>query len=90
LLPRRGRETGPIAAVPPPATLYARVLFLRRTRLRWWVRSIYLEGAVVVGFVLYLANVASAWVIVVLPAAIAVMVKVYDLVVSATARLPPH
>ncbi len=76
-------------AAPAAATLYGRLLRLRAVRLRWWVRAIYVEGAVAVGIVLYLADWASAWVLLALPAAVAVAVKLYDLVlVVATGGSP--
>jgi hypothetical protein len=74
-------------AEPTARTWYATVLRLRRVRLHWLVRALYLEGAAVVGIVLYLADAASAWVIVALPAAVAVAVKIYDVVLEAT--VPP-
>ena len=88
-LRRTPERAGP--SEPPPAagrTWYARILRLRRVRLHWLVRALYLEGAAVLGIVLYLANAASAWVILALPAAIALAVKVYDLVLDATGPPP--
>lgn len=81
LAPPLGHER-PLPLLPGD-TLYGRVLLLRRVRLRWWLRALYLEGAIVAGFVLYLADWASAWVMVALPAAIGVAVKVYDLALVA-------
>ncbi len=75
---------GGTAPTRPARTWYGTVLRLRRARLHWLVRALYLEGAAVLGIVLYLANAASAWVILALPAAIAVAVKLYDMVLDAT------
>jgi hypothetical protein len=73
----------PVAARQP---LYARLLRLRRTRLHWLLRALYFEGALALGVVLYLADAASAWVIVALPVTIAVAVKIYDVVSDSIAR----
>lgn len=76
------RQEHTVRAASPAAGagVYGRVLRLRRTVLPWWLRAVYVEGSVLVGFVLYLADAASAWVIVVLPLAVAASVKLYDAV----------
>lgn len=76
----RQQHTVRAASHAPGAGVYGRVLRLRRTVLPWWLRAVYVEGAVLVGFVLYLADAASAWVILVLPLAVAASVKLYDAV----------
>jgi uncharacterized membrane protein (DUF485 family) len=62
---------------------YGRLLRLRHLRLRAWQRITLAEGSVVVGLLLALAELASAWVIVVLPVAVAAMVKLHDAVQGA-------
>lgn len=68
----------------PALGLYGRLLRLHRTALPWWLRAVYVEGAVLLGFVLYLADAASAWVMLALPVAIAAAVKVYDTALAST------
>jgi hypothetical protein len=63
-------------------TLYVRLLRLRRVRPGFWTETLYVYGAALVGVVLYLADLATAWTILVLPLTVAVTVKVYDLVTS--------
>jgi hypothetical protein len=63
-----------------PAPLYWRLLRLRYTRPNGWLRALYFEGAVALGVVLVLADVASVWTIVVLPLIVAVVVKANDVV----------
>jgi hypothetical protein len=62
------------------APLYWRLLRLRHTRPNGWLRALYFEGAVTLGVVLVLADVASVWTIVVLPLIVAVVVKANDVV----------
>lgn len=64
-------------------TWYVRVLRLRRVHPGFWAETLYVYGSLLVGVVLYLADLATAWTILVLPLAVAVTVKVYDLVTSA-------
>jgi hypothetical protein len=60
------------------APLYWRLLRLRYTRPNGWLRALYFEGAVALGVVLVLAELASVWTIVVLPLVVAVVVKAND------------
>ena len=73
----------------PP--LYARVLRLRQIRPGGLLCFLYFEGAVAVGVLLALAELAPWWSALVLPAAVAAMVKVNDRVAgwNARARLVP-
>ena len=60
--------------------LYWRVLRLRHVRPNGWQRAVLFEGVTAVAVTLVLADVASAWTLVVLPAATAVVVKAHDLI----------
>ncbi|HEY5336377.1 MAG TPA: hypothetical protein VIJ71_10215 [Mycobacteriales bacterium] len=64
-------------------TWYVRLLRLRRVRPGFWTETVYVYGAALVGVVLYLADLATAWTILALPLTVAVTVKLYDLVASA-------
>lgn len=64
-------------------TWYVRLLRLRRVRPRFWTETLLVYGPALVGLVLYLGDLATAWSIVVLPVVVALTVKLYDLVVSA-------
>jgi uncharacterized membrane protein (DUF485 family) len=66
--------------------LYVRALRLRHLQLPTWLRFTLAEGSVVLGLLLALAEVASAWVIVVLPLAVAAMVKFHDVLQGALLR----
>ena len=59
--------------------LYPRLLRLRHVRPNAWQRAVLLEGALAVGVLLALAELASAWTVVVLPLAVAGVVKAHDL-----------
>ncbi|MCW2542707.1 MAG: Collagen alpha-5(VI) chain [Frankiales bacterium] len=62
--------------------LYPRLLQLRHLHPNAWQRAVLGEGMAVVGLLLALADLASAWSIVVLPVAVAVVVKANDVVVG--------
>ena len=62
-------------AVPP---MYWRVLRLSAVRPNGWQRAVLVEGVIGVSIVLALADVASAWAIVVLPLVAMGIVKVHD------------
>lgn len=62
-------------AVPP---MYWRVLRLSAVRPNGWQRATLVEGVIGVSIVLALADVASAWTIVVLPLVAMAIVKVHD------------
>ncbi|HEX7353741.1 MAG TPA: hypothetical protein VF288_02790 [Mycobacteriales bacterium] len=67
----------------PGDTWYVRLLRLRRVHPGFWTETLYVYGAALVGIVLYLGDLATAWTILVLPLVVAATVKGYDLVVSA-------
>lgn len=68
--------TGPAG---PKTPLYWRVLRLQHVRPNGWQRALLVEGVVGVAVVLTLADVATAWTLIVLPVASAVVVKANDL-----------
>lgn len=58
--------------------LYPRLLRLRHIRPSAWQRAVLGEGALALAVLLVLADVASAWTLLVLPLAVAVVVKAHD------------
>jgi hypothetical protein len=67
------------AASPGKPPLYWRALRLRALRPNGWQRAILVEGVLTVAVVLTLADVATAWTLLVLPLASAVVVKAHDM-----------
>jgi hypothetical protein len=59
--------------------LYPQLLRLKNVHPNAWQRAVLGEGMALVGALLALADVASAWSILVLPVAVAVVVKAHDL-----------
>jgi len=59
--------------------LYPRLLRLQHVHPNAWQRAVLLEGALAVGVLLALAELASAWTVVALPLAVAGVVKAHDL-----------
>ncbi len=80
---------GPPHASPAPAKkpLYPRLLRLQHISPSAWQRAVLGEGALGVGVLLAMADLASAWSVVVLPAAVAAVVKAHDLLQG---RLEPR
>jgi hypothetical protein len=68
---------GAMPAVPP---MYWRVLRLSAVRPNGWQRALLVEGVLAVSVVLALADVASAWTIVILPVVSMAVVKAHDYV----------
>ena len=68
--------------------LYARALRLKHIRPGSLLCFLYFEGSVFAGLVLVFAELAPWWVAIVLPVAVAVMVKVNDLIAGATVAEP--
>jgi hypothetical protein len=66
--------------VPGRRPLYARLLRLRHLRLGAWQRAVLGEGALALAVVLVLADLVSAWALLVLPVLVAGLVKAHDLV----------
>jgi hypothetical protein len=70
---------GPVRRRRP---LYWRLLGLHRLRPNAWQRALLGEGSIVLAIVLVLADLATAWTVLVLPLAVAGMVKVHDVVLG--------
>jgi hypothetical protein len=73
--------------------VYARALRLRYLRPGGLLCFLFFEGAIALGVLLALAELAPWWGIVVLPAAVALMVKLNDTVAASHARIrvaPAH
>jgi hypothetical protein len=65
------------AAIRRP--LYPRLLRLRHVHPNAWQRALLGEGALAVAVLLVLADLATAWTLLVLPVAVALVVKAHDL-----------
>jgi hypothetical protein len=72
----------------PHRPLYARALRLRHLAPSGLLCFVFLEGAVVLGILLALAELVSWWGVVVLPITVALMVKFNDLVAGALSPRP--
>ena len=70
------------------APLYPRLLRLRHVHPNGWQRAVLGEGALAVAGVLVLADLATAWTLLVLPVAVAAVVKTHDVLAGALAD--PH
>lgn len=68
--------------------LYVRLLRLRHVHPNAWQRVALGEGALVLAILLVLADLASAWTLVVLPLAVAAVVKSHD-VLAGLLQEPP-
>jgi hypothetical protein len=68
-------SASPTPAVPP---MYWRVLRLYAVRPNGWQRAVLVEGVIGIAVVLALADVASAWTVVVLPLVAMAVVKAHD------------
>ena len=60
--------------------LYPRLLRLRWLRLTAWQRALLGEGSVAIAALLVLADLVSAWGLLVLPVVVAALVKAHDVV----------
>jgi hypothetical protein len=69
------------APAPAPAKrpLYPRLLHLQNIHPNAWQRAVLGEGAIAFAVLLVLADLATAWTLLVLPLAVAVVVKGHDL-----------
>ena len=74
--------------------VYGAALRLRHVHPNAWQRALLGEGALVVALLLVLADLTSAWTLLVLPLAVALVVKAHDVVAGAMApaqqRGPRH
>jgi hypothetical protein len=68
----------PAAAGAARRPLYPRLLRLRHVHPNAWQRALLGEGALAVAALLVLADLATAWTLLVLPLAVAVVVKAHD------------
>ena len=66
--------------------LYPRLLHLQHIHPNSWQRAVLGEGMVAAGGLLAMADLASAWSMVVLPVAVGVVVKAHDLLAGRLAR----
>jgi hypothetical protein len=82
----RSRRAGMPAEEAPHRPLYARALRLRYVNPSGLLCFLFVEGAVALAVLLALAELVSWWGVVALPASVAIMVKVDDLVAGAVAR----
>lgn len=62
--------------------LYPRLLHLQHVHPNAWQRAVLGEGMAVVGGLLAMADLASAWSVVVLPVAVGAVVKAHDVLVG--------
>ena len=83
-----GADLVPVGKVKAP--LYPQLLQLKHVHPNAWQRAVLGEGMAVLGGLLALADVASAWSILVLPAAVAVVVKAHDVLAGPLASTVPH
>lgn len=66
--------------------LYPRLLRLRHIEPNMWQRALLGEGAIAVAVLLVLADLASAWTLLALPVAVAVVVKAHDVLAGTLQR----
>ena len=74
------------SSAPVKAPLYWRLLRLRNVSPNGWQRAIFVEGVLALSLVLVLADVASAWTLLVLPLASALTVKAHDVIAGLLKR----
>lgn len=84
----RGDDAGEPGEVGRP--LYLRLLGVRHLAPRGWQRALLAEGSVVLALLIALADLASAWVLVVLPLTVATVVVYHDLLEGALRRRRPR
>jgi hypothetical protein len=63
----------------PRRPLYPRLLHLQNVHPNAWQRALLGEGALALAVLLVLADLATAWILLVLPLAVAIVVKAHDL-----------
>jgi hypothetical protein len=76
------------AAAPHRTPLYPRLLRLRNIHPNAWQRALLGEGAIGIAALLVLADLATAWTLLVLPIAVAVVVKAHDVLAGALGPAP--
>jgi len=72
-------QSTPVARLVKPP-MYWRMLRLRYVHPNGWQRAVLVEGVLGLSLVLVLADVASAWTLLVLPLASALVVKANDVI----------
>ena len=73
-------------AAPVKRPLYPRLLHLQHIHPNAWQRAVLGEGAVALAALLVLADLATAWTLLVLPLAVAAVVKGHDLLAGMLSR----
>jgi hypothetical protein len=81
---RRGRAA---SAAKPSNPLYPRLLHLQNVHPNSWQRAFLGEGMIAIGGLLAMADLASAWSMLILPVAVGGVVKAHDLLAG---RLTDH
>jgi hypothetical protein len=81
--PAAAAPGGPVPARRP---LYPRLLRLRTVHPNAWQRALLGEGALAIAVLLVLADLATAWTLLVLPLAVAAVVKAHDLLAGILAQ----
>ena len=71
---------------PTRKPLYPRLLRLRHIHPNAWQRAVLGEGALGIAVLLVLADLATAWTLLVLPIAVGVVVKAHDLLAGLLAQ----
>jgi hypothetical protein len=71
-------ELAPVEDKPTRRPLYPRLLHLQHIHPNAWQRALLGEGALGVAVLLVLADLATAWTLLVLPVAVALVVKAHD------------
>jgi len=74
------------AGKPAKPPLYWRLLRLHHVHPNGWQRAVFVEGVLGLSLILVLADVASAWTLLVLPLASALMVKAHDIIAGLLRR----
>jgi hypothetical protein len=70
--------------------MYWRVLHLKHVYPSSWQRAAFFEGSLALAAILVLADLASAWLLLVLPLSVAVIVKAHDVLVGWLGTTKPH
>ena len=85
---RTGRSDEPGDPVVSRRPLYHRLLRLRHISPTAWQRAAFADAPLALAVVLVLADLATAWTLLVLPLAVAAIVKAHDVLAGVLARPP--
>ena len=77
-------------ATPTRRPLYPRLLRLRNVHPNAWQRALLGEGALALAVLLVLADLASSWTLLLLPLAVAAVVKAHDLLAGLLVQRQPE